>query len=294
MSRNSRSLSALALLGAGVVAAAAGSDYVNPGFETGDFTGWEVEKGFTGFAFVSDVFVSGDAPPEGGFCAVLRGGFQDQDTRLWQTVAGRKGQVISGYAAFTTFDFAPFDDVARVVVLDGGGNDGVVVFEASVSTVGDQGSSGWLPFEYEIPADGDYTLQASVRNVLDSGGSSYVGLDGIMVTEPAPEVIQVSIDVRPGSDDCINIDGNGVVPVVLYGSAEFDVQNIDPASLRLGSAAVNGRTHVSDKNGDGYLDVKGHFRIGETGLQAGDTRVALTGVLEDGTAFEGVDTVCVD
>ena len=39
--------------------------------------------------------------------------------------------------------------------------------------------------------------------------------------------------------------------------------------------------------------VEAHFRIAGMGLQAGDTQVALTGVLMDGTAIEGSDEVCV-
>lgn len=117
--------------------------------------------------------------------------------------------------------------------------------------------------------------------------------------------VDVDIDIKPGSDtNPINVkNGNGVVPVALLGSAEFDVHVVDVASLRFGATgdeaapahnlARSGtvRRHLEDVDRDGFTDLVSHYRVGETGLQPGDTSACLTGETNDGTRFRGCDSV---
>ncbi|MHC4725285.1 MAG: hypothetical protein ACYS9V_13755 [Planctomycetota bacterium] len=50
----------------------------------------------------------------------------------------------------------------------------------------------------------------------------------------APVLIPVSIDIKPGScPNPLNINSKGVLPVAILGTGDFDVQEIDPASIRL-------------------------------------------------------------
>jgi hypothetical protein len=86
---------------------------------------------------------------------------------------------------------------------------------------------------------------------------------------------------------CIDITSHGVVPVVLFGSATFNVTKIVTSSLRLASApAVNG-TSSADRGHDGYLDLKAHFRQDAMALTPNATTITITGLLETGQPFTG-------
>ncbi len=75
-------------------------------------------------------------------------------------------------------------------------------------------------------------------------------------------VIQVTIDIKPGSDpNSINLSSAGVVPVAILSTADFDATTVDPDSLFLSGANVkmagkigNFLSHNEDVNGDGLLD----------------------------------------
>jgi hypothetical protein len=62
-----------------------------------------------------------------------------------------------------------------------------------------------------------------------------------MVYEIVPETLPVSVDIKPGScSNLVNFKSNAVLPVAVLGSDEFDVNMIDPASIRLNDAAPIG------------------------------------------------------
>jgi len=49
-----------------------------------------------------------------------------------------------------------------------------------------------------------------------------------------PEPISIDIDVKPGSyPNSINLKSQGVLPVAILGTEDFDVTTVDPASIRL-------------------------------------------------------------
>jgi hypothetical protein len=113
-------------------------------------------------------------------------------------------------------------------------------------------------------------------------------------------LIGVIVDIKPGSDpNCFNVDGNGVIPVAINGSQEFDVYEVDVSSLQFAGLAVgirgNGRPQCGyqDSNGDGYLDLVCQF-MDDPGLWSpGDGVAILVGNLIDGTPIEGSDSICV-
>jgi hypothetical protein len=108
--------------------------------------------------------------------------------------------------------------------------------------------------------------------------------------------IVVAIDVKPGSAGTINLKSQGVVPVAILSTAEFDARDVDPASVRFGpNAAVetHGAGHIEDVNGDRRPDLMLHFRIQETGLACGQATARLTGQTTGGIPLEGSDSVNV-
>jgi hypothetical protein len=101
------------------------------------------------------------------------------------------------------------------------------------------------------------------------------------------KVIEVRVDIKPGnSQNSVNIDANGVIPVAIMGHSELDVTTILPETLNLSGMSVailgNGRYHVQhrDINRDGFMDAVYHF---ETALRRLDWIVNNTIYLEGQT-----------
>lgn len=117
---------------------------------------------------------------------------------------------------------------------------------------------------------------------------------GTIVVNIVPSTITVNIDIKPGSDpNSINLKSNGVIPVAILGSSDYDVSDIDVSSLAFGpggaSAAHDG--HLEDVNDDGLTDLVVHFPTQDTGLSDGDTEATLTGQTNGGQDLEGSDSV---
>lgn len=127
------------------------------------------------------------------------------------------------------------------------------------------------------------------------------------VTAVTPDVIPVQIDVRPHK---INLRGSSRITVTLFGSAMFDVTQVNMDTLFFAGAAPAARVRVRDVDRDGHLDLLLAFRAKHTdlvdaylALRADDLKdgkldqdiyaldAALSGDLPDGTSFEGTDTI---
>ena len=133
-------------------------------------------------------------------------------------------------------------------------------------------------------------------------------LNEISATVSTPD-ISVLIDIKPGSDpNCFNINGHGVVPAAILGSADFNVAEIDITTPSLAGLAVRVRgnkgplCHVEDVSGDfttpegapdGYPDLVCQFEDDPANWLAGDDTADLTGTLLDETPFTGTDSICV-
>ena len=111
------------------------------------------------------------------------------------------------------------------------------------------------------------------------------------------------IDIKPGSDrNPLNLNGRGLVPVLLFGGDGFDVHDIDISTLRFGFDGDEVRPahggHISDLSGDGIDDLMLHFRSDMLGvprdLSRGDVvTLTLTGEMTDGTEFQEEDTMAI-
>ena len=115
-----------------------------------------------------------------------------------------------------------------------------------------------------------------------------------------PEEIQ--IDIKPGSyPNSINLGSNGVVPVAILSSADFDATTVDPDTVELAGAnvAVRGKgnkllAHEEDINDDGLMDLVCQVEtenLDPDQLQEG--YAVLTGSTYDGQAIEGSDEITI-
>lgn len=116
-----------------------------------------------------------------------------------------------------------------------------------------------------------------------------------------PLVIDVTIDIKPGSDpNSINCKNTkGVIPVAILTTDDFDATTVDHTTVAFGpSGATEIHTnrsgvarHEEDVDGDGDTDLVFHFRFGDTGLACVDTEATLTGSTSDGTEIVGTDAI---
>ena len=105
---------------------------------------------------------------------------------------------------------------------------------------------------------------------------------------------QVQIDIKPGSDpNPVNPRSNGVIPVAVLGSTDFDAMQVDFSTVTFGpdGATPAHDGHVEDVNDDSIMDMMFHFKTQETGIVCGDTEATLTGETFDETQFTGTDTI---
>jgi hypothetical protein len=110
----------------------------------------------------------------------------------------------------------------------------------------------------------------------------------------------VDIDVKPGdSDNCLNVNGHGVIPVAILGSDSLDVASIDASSLSFGGLQVrvrgnsNPQCSIDYANDDAYPDLVCQFVDDSSAWAEGNDEASLTGSLMDGTDFAGADSICM-
>ena len=110
----------------------------------------------------------------------------------------------------------------------------------------------------------------------------------LWVATMAMAAVTVDIDIRSANDaDSINCSNpKEVITVVIIGTSDFDVTQVDTRSVEFeGAFEMNMQGHFEDIDGDGDIDLVFRFRMGD------DTEGNLTGLLVDGTPFEGTDAV---
>ena len=114
---------------------------------------------------------------------------------------------------------------------------------------------------------------------------------------PPPPVIEVEIDIKPGSyPNSINPKSKGNVPVAILTTDDFDASDVDPTTIVFLDAAPI-QWAMDDVDFDGDLDMIFHFKTQELDFdllvdEGGEYPYAyLTGETNDGQSIEGKDTV---
>ncbi len=174
-------------------------------------------------------------------------------------------------------------------------------------------------------APGDY--HCTVTFIVDSGVGEGAPFEQqliwitVEVLEQVPrelDYLEVPVDIKPRScRNPLNVKSQGVLPVAILGTGDFDVSQIDPESVRLEGVAplrlsmedvatpfepFVGKEDAFDCTPDGpddFLDLTLKFStreivdaLGE--VSDGDVLVLeLHGELFDGTSFEGEDVVVI-
>jgi len=147
----------------------------------------------------------------------------------------------------------------------------------------------------------------SLRGTLADGtawtGWVHAEEGGVVNLLPAqPTALEVAIDIKPGSSpNTINLGSNGVVPVAILSSADFDAASVDTQTVTLAGAnvAVRGKgskelAAFEDIDGDGRLDLVVH--VVTDNLLPGlfqDGFAILEGRTFDGNAIRGQDEIVV-
>jgi len=180
-----QTLAVTAALSAALAFPAAASTLVNAGFETGDLAGWTASGGTVEVITDADDFWQ-VAPlgqhyvaTEGVEFARLTASDSLDYTTLSQSFTLFAASLVSFDTAFLAFDSLPYDDDGYVRIFNQDTND--IVFQSSVTAVGDFGHTDWQTFSRSLGA-GTYTLEAGVRNGLDVGFDSQLLLDNVAVT----------------------------------------------------------------------------------------------------------------
>ncbi len=148
-----------------------------------------------------------------------------------------------------------------------------------------QGAEDWSQLKY------DFQCQTTF---LDGAGNP----PGTLATDEIDVAIALATDqLLPGTSarldvmsECIDISSMGVIPVTIYGSVTFDVQQIDLSTLRL-SEAMPVTVEFGDDDEDGHPDLKGHFRQSDMVLSAGSVAAVVLGKLNSGQSFQGEDAI---
>jgi len=107
----------------------------------------------------------------------------------------------------------------------------------------------------------------------------------------------IGIDIKPGHNpNTVNPRSKGLLRVAILGTETFDVAEIDPATIQIGTVHVV-RAGYGDVNHDKNTDLIVFFSISELVkdgvLTKTTTELELTASLYDGTDISGVDSIRV-
>jgi len=118
------------------------------------------------------------------------------------------------------------------------------------------------------------------------------------LVEPV-DPVNIEIDIKPGSyPNSINNNGKGVIPVAILGSADFDVTEINPDTVKLGECGIKkvGKkdkllAHIENVNGDAFDDLV--VQIEDDCDFVGPTATLTGNLFEeyDSTPFVGNDSI---
>ncbi len=141
------------------------------------------------------------------------------------------------------------------------------------------------------PNDRGHWSGLTIDNGLVYGAVGY----GLQIIDLGPEythTVAVEVAIRAeGTEAPINLAARGLIPVAVFGTAEFDVAEIDRSTLRFGpgpaAPAHRAGGHLADLNGDGHPDLLSHYGVEASGISSADEEACVTGQTAAGKSFRG-------
>lgn len=267
MSKNSASPPVLFLLAFGLVSLCAQVKaqpvelLANGSFETGNFSGWTA---FTTGAPFGPWRVDGAGfgmgfgmlrtEPQEGSKVAWNGfeGFGPMTFVMFQnvTIPADKNATLQwndrAQWNFTVAFFASKTRVYEVRIQDpltGEVLEVVYRFETGTQDTNPTGNTGWLEHSADLSAYAGQTIRLAffVDVPENLTGPGQLEIDGVSLLAEDPEVIPeepavlwVPLDIKPGGcPNPINVKKQGVTPVAILGTPEFDLTEIDETTLLL-------------------------------------------------------------
>ena len=110
--------------------------------------------------------------------------------------------------------------------------------------------------------------------------------------------LKVTIDVKPGDEKVtIEPEREGMVPILIVTTPQFDAAKIDPDTIRVGPAGTEAsifRSMLEDVDKDGDVDRMVLVRVRDMHIKCGSKLIKVTGKTQDGRTFEGSDAVTTE
>ncbi len=151
----------------------------------------------------------------------------------------------------------------------------------------------------EIGSSGGCPESQNFPGVIDDVRIYNRALTAAEIATLASGVLEVAIDIKPGSDpNSINLSSAGVIPVAILSSATFAATTVDPDTVSLAGAKVKmvGKSnrflcHAEDVNGDGLPDLVCQVETAQFMIEEGASVAVLEAETFDGQAIRGQDDV---
>ena len=186
-----------------------------------------------------------------------------------------------------------------------------VTFSSATSTFGTCSESNGVVTRYIGTLMPDHSANVTIIVIADHVGDVVTSGDEIdfnpdnntnfIIVSVVDIATEMEIDIRPGSErNPLNLRGRGMLPVAILGATNFDVHDIDVSTVRFGVDRYNARPahrrrgHLGDVDGIDEMVLQfNSWGLGiERSVECGDVvTLILTGEPEDGTIFDGEDTV---
>ena len=159
----------------------------------------------------------------------------------------------------------------------------------------------WTPGSSGGILTGEYENGDPLNSDDDINLMFYSDIPVYLVDTSGGGPIEVQIDIKPGSDpNPINPGSNGLIPVAILTTDEFDAAVVDPDTVTLAGreVAVRGKAEklmarLEDIDEDGDLDLMLQVDTQSDGDVWTSGSVTLTGKTYDGQDIEGTDDVII-